>query len=296
MNEAGLERLRVAASAASARQAMQALEDGLTPLELQQLLPALEQLPPMAQLASQQSEVLRVLRRTAAQPYRRTEIGPDVALFSAPSVPAERKALLVAFCGRTNRVMLPWSLFLQHLPAALFDVVILTDRSNLHYFDGVAGYATGFFRLVRRLLADTGANRYRRIIGYGTSSGGFPALRFGLLAGAYRAISVGGTWTWPIYRLETGQPLDAFDPLCACNRLPGTHLVCVHANGAERDAVSAEQLQRIVKVSRLPVDGTDEHNIVYVLYRAGRLSSFFGQLLDFELRPAAVSRRMPTPP
>jgi hypothetical protein len=286
-----LDRLRSAQTAATARRAMRELEDDLTPRELAELLPAIDELTDLPKMASEASSILPELRLNAAQPYRRTDLSDGVAFFSDGSTAARWKSLIVALCGRGNRLMLPWSLFLQYLPASAFDVVILTDRSMDDFAAGIEGYAPDLWSVAQRVLADVDARSYQRLYCYGTSTGGLPALRFGLHATAYRSISVGGLFSWPIYRLESGKSLQAFDPLCLCNARLRGHLVCVHASDSERDTRAALHVQQILKVSRVPVDGTAEHNLVYTIYQAGKLSNFNAQLFDFDPLLLSVSPR-----
>jgi hypothetical protein len=285
-----LNALKAATTAAAARHALHRLEDELTPLELSDLLPALKDLSGLAKVAGESSIVFRELQRADPQPYLRRAIAADVALFSTTEPPPAEKSLIIALCGRSNRLMLPLSLFLQFVPASQFDVVILADRKKDDYFAGIEGYATDMWSLVQRTLADAGARQYRRLYCYGTSGGGFPALRFGLLAGAYRSISIGGTFSWQIHRLERGKSMLAFDPLCHCNAKPQRHVVCVHASEARHDNKAATRLQRVMKISRIPVVGTAVHNIIYMIYRAGGLPMFNAQLFDFDPRLARVSR------
>ena len=292
MRRAGelLYNLRAAPTAAAARHALSALEDDLTPSQLADLLPELDRLSGLARLAWEPSDIIRELREADPQPYVRRDLAADAALFSTPSPAPRDKSLIVALCGRSYRLMVPWSLFLQFLPASRFDVVILADRSNNDYFTGVGDYATDLWSLVKRTLSDVGASRYRRLYCYGASVGGLAALRFGVLAGAHRSISVGGTLTWPIYRLQSGQSLPAYEPICACSSEHRGHVVCVHASDARHDRAAAMHVQQILKVSRIPINGIKRHNIVYMIYRAGGLPVFNAELFDFD--PALVNVRM----
>ena len=285
-----LDGLRSAQTAAAARHALRALEDDLTPRQLADLLPEVDGLTGLAKLACEHSTILPALRRMPPQGYHRRNLARDVAFFSAEPIPARSKSLIVALCGRGNRLMLPWSLFLQFLPASAFDVVILADRNMDDFIAGIEGYAPDLWGVVQRLRSEVDLHAYQRLYSYGTSTGGLPALRFGVLAGAYRSISVGGLFSWPIKRLENGKSLQTFDPLCLCNSLPRGHLVCVHASDAQRDKKAAQHLQRILKISRVPVDGAADHNIVYRIYQAGGLPTFNGQLFDFDPLLLRVSR------
>jgi hypothetical protein len=286
-----LDGLRSAQTAAAARHALRALEDDLTPRQLADLLHAIDGLTGLAKLACEHSTILPALRQMPPQEYSRRDLARDVAFFSAEGPPTPSKSLIVALCGRGNRLMLPWSLFLQFLPASAFDVVILADRNMDDFIAGIEGYAPDLWSVSQRVLSDVDGRGYQRIYSYGTSTGGLPALRFGVLAGAYRSISVGGLFSWPIHRLQSGKLLQAFDPLCLCNSRPRGHLVCIHASDAHRDKRASQHLQRILKISRVPVDGAADHNVVYRIYQAGGLPAFNGQLFDFDPLVLPVSRR-----
>ena len=278
-----LERLRNATNAARAEQAWRTIEDRYTPRELHASLPIFDGLSGLARLALDKSDILRELRQKPSQDYRRRTIAADVVLYGGPPQ-LRRKSLIIALCGRSHRLMTCWSLFLQFLPASRFDVLILADRTNEDFYGGVRGYAPDLLSLTRRVIDDVNAEAYDRVYCYGTSTGGFPALRFGLLMGAYRSIAVGGLQSWPIHRLTKGGVIQAFDPLCACNAQPLGHLVCIHAANEKRDSDAARKLQRVLKVSRVPVAGSDKHNVVYNIYLAGKLSPFYAKIFDFAPR------------
>lgn len=230
--------------------------------------------------ASRTSYILRELRRKPAQAFQRHEIGPDVVLFRGEGPPAS-KSLIIAMCGRSQRPNMAWSLFLQYLPAQLFDVVILCDRRGAHYTRGITGYADDLLQLQRRLMADIGAASYRRVYCYGTSSGGLPAIRMGLLAGVHRSIAVGPVFAWPIHRLIEGETFQTFDPICACNRSPHGAVLCIHASN-ERDTLGARHVELILSAQRVRIAATTDHNVNHHLYLAGRLMEFHGRMFEFD--------------
>ena len=90
-----------------------------------------------------------------------------------------------------------------------------------------------------------------------------------------------GMFAWPIHRLRTGLNFQAYDPLCVCSRGKGGHLVCVHAANSKIDLGSALRLQQILKVSRVPIANSGNHNIVYDIYQAGKLTNLYSKLFDF---------------
>lgn len=271
--------LRAATSVPVARKTVFELEDQYTPRQLVELLPRLDGLTGHAAEACRTSFILGELHRKPAEEYRREDIGPDVVFYRGDGQ-ARQKSLILTFCGRSQRPNMAWSLYLQYLPSGLFDVAILCDRTNNHYNDGIAGYAPDMLSLQRRLAADLRFASYRRLYCYGTSSGGLPAIRVGLLAGAHRSIAVGGVFAWPIYRLTQGQDFQTFDPICSCYTERRGKVLLIHASN-ERDLVGARQVERILKAKRIRVTGITDHNANHQLYLAGKLMDFHGRMFEF---------------
>lgn len=224
--------------------------------------------------------ILKELSRKPAQRYEREDLSPDVVFYRGAGNPAE-KSLIVTFCGRSQRPNMSWSLFLQYLPSNLFDVAILCDRTNNHYNDGIAGYAPDMLSLQRRLSADLQFTSYRRVFLYGTSSGGLPAIRMGLLAGAHSSIAVGGVFAWPIYRLTQGQDFQTFDPICACYAERRGKVLLIHASN-ERDLSGARQAERVLGAKRIRVTATSDHNVNHQLYLKGQLMEFHRRMFEFD--------------
>jgi len=273
--------LRAATSRPIARQLTFDLEDALTPLEIQQALPVLSALTGHGGDAIKVSPPVSLLRREPAELYRYEPVVPGVNFYRGRPSQAGR-GLIVVLSGRHSRPMLPISLFLQHFPAQLFDILLLYDATNAHYTDGVAGYADSLFALTRKVHADFGSAGYARIYHYGVSSGGFPALRMGLMAPAHRSIAIGGLFQWPINRLESGENVPSFDPICACNASQARRLACVHST-LDRDVHHARRVGRTVKARNVTIPSTNEHNVLLPLYATGRLRDFNQKLFGYVL-------------
>ncbi len=255
------------------------LEDRYAPAQLQDMLPTLRRLSGFGLEACQRSYVLRELRRAPAQGYTREEVAPDVVIYRGDGEPAQ-KTLIVTLCGRSQRPNMPWSLFVQYLPAELFDVVILCDRRDDHYNSGVEGYAPDLMALRQRLEADLHMAAYRKVICYGTSSGGFPAIRLGLLGGAQSSIAIGGVFAWPIFRLQEGRSFQSFDPICPCFASGRGKVLILHASN-DRDRVGAEQAARALDAKRIRITSTTDHNVNHQMFLAGRLWDFHQRLFEF---------------
>jgi len=276
-----LRRLREAPSRPVARQVAFDLEDALTPLEIQQALPVLSALTGHGGDAIKVSPPVSLLRREPAELYRFEPVVPGVNFYRGRASQAGR-GLIVVLSGRHNRPMLPISLFLQHFPSQLFDILLLYDATNSHYTDGVAGYADSLFALTRKVHDDYGSAGYERVYHYGVSSGGFPALRMGLMAPAHRSIAIGGLFQWPINRLQSGDNVPSFDPICACNASHARRLACVHST-LERDVNHARRVGRTVKARNVTIPSTDEHNVLLPLFATARLRYFNQKLFGYRL-------------
>jgi hypothetical protein len=255
------------------------MEDQFTPRQLQQFLPRLHELAGHAKEACRTSYILRELHQKPAQGYEREDLSANVVFYRGEGRAAQ-KSLIVTFCGRSQRPNMAWSLYLQYLPSEFFDVAILCDLANNHYNDGIARYAPDMLSLQRRLATDLQFASYRRVYLYGTSSGGLPAIRVGLLAGADRSIAVGGVFAWPIYRLTQGQDFQTFDPICACYTQRRGKVLVIHASN-ERDLIGARQVERVLKAKRIRITSTSDHNVNHQLYLAGGLMDFHGRMFEF---------------
>ena len=172
------------------------------------------------------------------------------------------------------------SMFLQFLPSEKFDVVLLRDSSSNHYLNGLGDYAADFPGLVARLVKDFHSQRYARIVCYGTSMGGLPALRCGLLLGGVRAISVSGRFPWSIGRvLDSGdRAIPAVELLCACQTSRPTDFVCVYGEQSDMDRAAVDRLATMLPVARWPISGVAEHNVFYELWKRGALRSLYNDL------------------
>jgi hypothetical protein len=271
-------------------------ERDLTPLELSQLLSLRGALPPQSRAWLARLSALTPGVK-APQRYARTTLHPNVTLYSDATVPKCAKRLVIAFCGLFDRLMMPLVSTLQHLPSAHFDLAVLSDESRGHYLNGIGSYANDLPSLTRRLRADLQTHEYDRVVCYGTSMGGFAALRCGVLLGADRAVSVGGRYSWDVQRLLTNRdtPPCGFDLLCACVPTPAqTALISIYSGANKADRLSTERLSRVRRVEVIAVPGIADHNVVYHIFRSRSLDRFysfaFGMSDELDWIPRPPSR------
>ncbi|MBT9289199.1 hypothetical protein [Prosthecodimorpha staleyi] len=256
-------------------------DDALTPHEYLALGDLLAEILPEVLPHYRNRQVTKHITARNAQPYARHPLGPHVLKFADSSVPDDRKTLLVAFTGLKPRLMLPNLVLLQTLPAELFDLVICYDPGHDHFVAGTVDYADSFPDLVRRLNADLRPDRYRRHVAIGTSMGGLPAIRYGLLGGVEEVVAISAATPWHINRLKVGRPTEAFDPLCACmaGRTPPTLAVFSALN--RTDSKVAYWLGEHFGARLRPIPDEAGHNPLSAMWRDGRLPGLLGELLHF---------------
>lgn len=274
---------RGARSPARQKQALLNAENSLTPLEFQQAVGDLRDRFAHAQIALEQLHLSQLLANEAPTRFVRRPIAPDVTLFCDPDVSPADKSLIIAFCGKSQRLMISTGVFLQLLPSANCDVVILKDPRRNHFVDGSPDYATDFFPLVTRLGSDLGRDRYKDVLCYGTSMGGFAALRCGLLLGT-RSISVGGRFPWRVQRMidRNGETTEAFELLCRCKASKADEFVCVYGECSALDLAAVDHLATMFPVTRWAIPRVEKHNVIHELWKAGTLRQFYRDAFAFE--------------
>jgi hypothetical protein len=246
-----------------------ALDNSLTPLEIAELLrnPTHQHLP---------FAIVPLLRESPPARYRRQELSQDVRLYSANR---GARTLIVAFCGNAHRLMKPISHFLQMMPDDVYDVLVFTDVQRRHHDAGIQGYSKSLLETSVRIKELSESRGYRRLITYGTSMGGLPALRAGLWLGAERAISIGGRFcAHPPRLMHASSEIRAFDPLCDCRQRGHVPVVTVFAARNPQDAEQQAALRAVLPhCIELKIDG-ESHNVIHHLDGRGHLPAFYAMI------------------
>jgi hypothetical protein len=246
------------------------LDYSLTPLEIAELLrnPTHEHLP---------FAIAPLLRESPPTRYLREELSQGVRLFSANR---GARTLIVAFCGASHRLMKPISHFLEMMPDEVFDVLVITDAQQRLHDAGVQGYSNSLLETLIRIKALSDTRSYRRLITYGTSMGGFPALRAGLWLGADRAISIGGAFCSHPPRLLRGpDEVRAFDLLCHCRPRGHVPVVTAFSTGHSLDVERHAALRAVLPDCVELKINSDRHNVIHHLDRRGQLPAFYATIL-----------------
>jgi hypothetical protein len=263
----------------------------LTPLEVAGLIALSHTFPPATRLWLDDLAAMGGFASAEPQRYLRETVRDDVDLYRDPAGPVTEKRLIIAFCGRADRLMLPVSCVLQFLPSRLCDVVVLRDRTGGHYLNGIPSCGSSLLDLARFLEAEFRPRDYFRAYCYGTSAGGFAALRSGILLRADRAISVGGQFPWHTQRLldPSEARIPAFELLCDCLSDHGTPLYCAYGMESEPDRDSVVRLSKTCRVNRIAFPGIDDHNLIAALLKSGQLRAFYDFIFELDAPAAAAA-------
>ena len=256
------------------------IENDFSPVEMASLTASQNTLPEIA-LPLMQKNLKWMMRGSSfIRPYRRTKISENVNYFQYPT--GGVKSLLMCFCGKANRMLLPIATFLQHIPEDTFDVLILRDPSRHCYLGGVPLYADRLEDVLVRMQNNISLGQYRDIRCLGTSVGGAAALYSGIFLGAKRAIAVGGAHPSNFTDIDKlrlqGFSGTEFDDLLPSDfaTASNTELLAFCGAQVKRDIEGAISLSRHLVQCRLAkINNIDDHNIFFQLFERGALSEFF---------------------
>lgn len=264
-------------------------ENDLTPAEVAALHAAAPELPEASRVWVEKLASMCRRIRDPIQPFRRRALAPAVSFFEGAAPPGAPRALVVAFTGVAQRMMLPLAPFLQGLPADRCDVVVLRDPDRLAFLAGLPGYAADLPALAERLAADVPMARYAGIACVGTSAGGAASLAFGPLLGARLSLSLGGLHPRAMGLRGAARPVDryVFDKLRAASPPAATRLVCAHGEDFLRDCVRSRLLAMTVPGSEvLVVRGVALHGVLAGLFLRNALARFMEEVLLDGVLPA----------
>ena len=274
----------------SAMRALQVFENTLPPVEfLRQIEIETAAGNDLLAATLAESRTARDLKAcTQLQPFSAQPVSVAATLYAGVGPTATRR-LLVAFCGKHGRLMMPMPLLLQVIDARTWDVLALRDPTTLQFRSGCRGLAATFPELARWLA--TKAQDYAAMSALGASMGGYPAIRLALAVPGIRGVSVGGRPVTDAPRLVARQPtLTAFDPICACLAPVARDLIFVCSSAQEVDLDAASSAAALTKGTLCQISGSADHNVLWSLYEAGHLPRFLKTVLDSGKTPAEIAR------
>jgi hypothetical protein len=208
------------------------------------------------------------------QGFRRRALSQNVLVYEDPSRHDADKSLLVAFGGNCGRLGMPASVFLQCIDSRAWDVVLLRKgapaQSYLAGLEGVSRHVPGVIRYVKTA---TSAQRYRRVMTIGTSSGGYAAILAAILMNAYRGASICGHPPQAPLGLRLRWHLRRASAKCAAK------LIFAYGADFSRDHEAARSLQSSFGGRLHPIEGVDCHNALTSLLKHGQLAQFLDEML-----------------
>jgi hypothetical protein len=180
-------------------------------------------------------------------------------------------------------MMMPITVFLQHLNADRVDVAFLTDPLRNSFRRGVDGIAPNMELLIDELKTLLKIEEYQGVVTIGTSSGGTPAILTAVKLGLDGGLSVGGNgpddpgWIMDDGK-ETGDLLSQYSKQLSVK----PRLFLAFGSDIPKDRLAAEALASIVPATLIPISdpsGTVGHNALYSLLTQGKLTEFLNNTI-----------------
>jgi hypothetical protein len=180
------------------------------------------------------------------EPFVRTRLHPAIHLYSAGGDRAG-KTVVLGFTGSSARLLMPTSVFLQHLDARTTDLVLIRYPAGQGFSRGIPGLAGGFGASVERLRTLIRIDEYAASVTLGTSGGGLAALMTAMQLGAAAAMSVGGRGPdEPRWREALGTSVGAVLQEHARQLAGPPHVFLVFGRDHAADKAAAEAMARVV--------------------------------------------------
>jgi hypothetical protein len=222
----------------------------------------------------------------ALSPMRLELEAQKMRLYSRPGHCGKR--LLVGFTGRALRFMMPLAIFQQALPEDT-DLLVLYDTEHNHYRSAIFDGKSTLPQLPKLLFPII--SKYSSVIAFGTSGGGFPAIRFGCMAGVKRSISIGGRNINDSLRMLRSVSLEpAYDPICVCNKNLEHQALLLFAGLHHEDAHSAHSAAAAINGTTISLEGSTDHSLLWSIQKMGKLDAFFDLFLDTNISSETLRR------
>jgi hypothetical protein len=256
---------------------LQSFLSELTAHELEPLsriaLTLAEQRHPMQRkfLAAQKLLTDKVLPAASAQDWRRRSLAKCVRLYTGPGADVAEKTLIVGFAGKALRLMLPMWTFLAHLDSRKYDLLFLWDPTRGHYRNGTPDLGDNFKDLVTSLgkvVSDLG---HGKVISFGVSAGGLPAICAGIANRWDSIVTVGNDYP----KLQK----HLFPMLVHDNteRTKEQSLRLYYSQHHLWDQASARAVANMTNGEARAIADCSDHDPLWQVYRRGGLAQLFAE-------------------
>ncbi len=203
----------------------------------------------------------------------------------------ETRTVVLYFCGRRNRPHMPLCMFQRWMAKLDASIVYLRDFDETHYLNGIpsCGSVAATVERLRRVIQELGS---RRVLCLGNCSGGYGALRYGVLLGAQRVLAFGSPMNMEpefntyLNRTRSAQRLAAAFPAAVLDLrevcLGATHRPearLFYGDKCWDDRIHSEHMAGIPGVTLQPVPDFDGHGIVPELIRRKLFDNVLGRFV-----------------
>lgn len=249
----------------------------LEPLSTMLLGPA-EQRHPLRHkfVAAQHLLTDKVLPAASEQTWRRRSLAQCVRLYTSREAEAKKKSLIVGFSSKALRLMLPMWTFLSHIDPKKCDLLFLWDPTRGHYRGGTPGLGANFKDLVASLEKIVSDLRYAKVISFGVSAGGLPAICAGIANRWDSIVTVGNEYPKTQTHLF---PMLTRDGSHRAKRQP---IRLYYSQLHLWDQASALAVAKMTGGEARAIAGCSSHDALWEVYQRGGLvplfADFFGEV------------------
>lgn len=214
--------------------------------------------------------------RREPEAFTGRRLAPAAMLYSGPGAPGD-KGLLVCFSVKGSRSLsISQTMFLQHVDAEHYDVLLLYDLWDTAFRGGLPGIGRSVREVVDWVAELDLIRQYARVRTVGCSAGVYPAMLTGRRIGAELVVGINGRF--PSERHMKALLGMYFHAWRSARRRGGVPVLLTHGTTRSRDVAFAKRLRWLTGTSQLAVDmpGRDlRHNVLPPLLENGELKDFF---------------------
>jgi acyl-CoA synthetase (AMP-forming)/AMP-acid ligase II/acyl carrier protein len=214
-----------------------------------------------------------VVPLAAKQSWHRQRLSQCIRLYTSRNTDTKNKTLIVGFAGHLFRLMMPMWTFLSHINSTETDLLFLWDPARKHYSGGIPELADNFPGLLQSLNEIVSKLDYRRVVSFGASAGGIPALCAGLANGWDSTVSVNATY--PLTKKHFLPVLKSLGEQQQTTKRPKIRLYYSELN--QEDLLAAVAIAKIAKGEVRPLLGHALHNVLWTAYQRGELPKLFAE-------------------
>lgn len=224
-------------------------------------------------------------RKSRTVEFERHGIRRDFTLYTASTVPASQKTLIIGFAGNYHRLMAPTPYLLDCLNPAKYDLLVLRDLERRLFSKGFAGLGPDFFAAMQNLHRRVDPMAYRGAITLGTSGGALPALLAAVLLKLKRGVALGSPdfQRFQGHLHERGVDDARYAELFAARPEPFPDLILAYGAAFGKDATAAHALHGLIPSHLHPVENCATHSLFGWHLRRRTMPAFLEALLGQDL-------------